>query len=313
MSPNTPRGDSVEPRYKSVEERVPDTQYRDALARIVCEGEQTQNPFQTTATRTLLTLPPMVFDLTNGFPVITERKIGFWRTPIAELLAFIHGVRDAEVLASWWGVSWWKNQWATAEKCVQFGLEPHDLGWGSYGEAFNHFPTLEGTGFNQFEHLIKQIRWNPGLKTHIISPWIPQYCLQHEGLQRQVVVAPCHGWIQVTIINGKLNLRMDQRSADFPIGVPANIIQYAALTIMIAHVTGFEPYRYIHSAHDAHVYVNQLGHVEQIMSREPRPFPSLHLTEEGKDVEDLFQFRPHHFELRDYNPHPAILRIPVTT
>ncbi|MFH1013982.1 MAG: thymidylate synthase [Thermoplasmatota archaeon] len=303
----------MEPKYKPLYDRVPDTQYRDSLKRILKEGELTQNPFQTRGTRTLLTLNPMVFLLSNGFPVITERKIGFWRKSIAELLAFIHGVRDARILAEIWGVNWWKEQWATSEKCAQFGLEPHDLGWGSYGVAFHDFPTMEGGSFNQFYHLVEQIRWRPSLRTHVVSPWIPQYCLQHDGRQRKVVVAPCHGWIQVTIIDDKLTLRMDQRSADFPIGVPSNIIQYAALTMMIAHVTGYEPYMYIHSTHDSQIYEDQVDHVGLMLERETRVFPSLHFTKNGQDITDLFHFRPEHFELRDYNPHPTILGIPVTT
>ncbi len=302
----------MNPNYQKVHLRRPNTMYKRSLARILARGQYTKNPFQTQGTYTLLTLSPMIFKFSNGFPLITERKIGFWKKPIAELLAFIHGVRTGEGLAEW-GCNWWGEQWATPEKCAQFGLEPGDLGPGSYGAAFHDFPTIDGGSFNQFENLIKQIKDYPSVRTHVISPWIPQYALGNKEQQRKVVVAPCHGWIQITIIDGKLTLRMDQRSADFPIGVPSNIIQYAALTMMIAHVTGYEPYMYIHAAHDAQIYEDQVDFVKEIISRNTRPFPTMHLTDEGKKVTNLFDFRPDHFVLSDYNPHSAIPGIPVTT
>lgn len=277
-------------------------------------------------TKTLLTLPSMIFEFSNGFPLITSRRVGFWKKPIAELLAFIHGARTADELNRW-GCNWWGAQWATPEKCAEFGLDPGDLGPGSYGAAFHDFPNFEwerveghpdggrwvSKPFNQFFHLIKQMKEKPAVRTHVISPWVPQYTLSHSQHERKVVVAPCHGWIQITIIDDKLTLRMDQRSADFPIGVPSNTIQYAALTMMIAHVTGHEPHMFIHSTHDSQVYEDQVDNIKEMVNREPISFPSLHLTTEGEMVTDLFDFRPDHFELRDYNPHPAIAGIPVTT
>ena len=247
----------MRPQYLPYKKRKPNLSYKKQLGRILREGVYTKTPFQTKGTYTLLTLPPMVFPFSNGFPVITERKIGFWRKPIAELLAFINGVRTGDELAKW-GCNWWGEQWATPEKCATFGLEAGDLGPGSYGAAFHIFPTVDGGSFNQFEHLVQQIRDFPSVRTHVVTPWIPQYVLQHTGLQRKVVVAPCHGWIQITILDGKLTLRMDQRSGDFPIEVPSNIIQYAALTIMLGHVTGYEPHSYIHSVHDAQIYEDQV-------------------------------------------------------
>lgn len=306
------KGTQVEPRYKPLSERTPDFQYQHCLYEILTEGRFTQNPAQTTGTYTNLRLPKLIFELSNGVPLITERNIPFWKKPIDEITAFINGVRTGDELARW-GVSWWRDQWVTPEKCADFGLEPGDLGPGSYGAAFHDFPTAEGNSFNQFEHLIKGIKDRPGMRTHKITPWIPQYCLQHSGLQRKVVVAPCHGDLLITIIDNKLSLQMVQRSADWPIGVPSNLIQYAALTIMIAHVTGFEPYEFIHIPQDAQIYTDQVPWVEEILKREPRPFPTLHLTTEGKQITNLFDFRSSHFELREYDPHPAIKGIPVTT
>lgn len=105
---------------------------------------------------------------------------------------------------------------------------------------------------------------------------------------------------------------MNQRSADFVVGVPSNIIQYAALTIMIAHVTGYEPYMYIHAPQDSQIYENHKEHVVEMLSRRQTIFPTLKLTEEGLRINNLFDFRPDHFELSDYHPHPAIPNIQVT-
>ncbi|MBA3733516.1 thymidylate synthase, partial [Patescibacteria group bacterium] len=202
--------------------------------------------------------------------------------------------------------------WATPEKCADFGLEPYDLGPGSYGGAFEYV-LPDGTIYNQFKEVLKQVKEKPDVITHKITTWIPHYCVGHSDRQRKVVVAPCHGDIELTIIGKNLTLRMDQRSADFPIGVPSNIIQYAALTIMIAHVLGYVPYMYIHSTHNSQIYEDQVEQSKEIVSRKTRPFPSLYLTEEGLKVTDLFDFLPSHFELKDYDPHPAIAGIPATT
>ena len=302
----------MEPNYLPYAERRPNRMYRNSLRHILKRGEYSKNPFQTMGRYAVLTLPPMVFKFSNGFPLMTERKIGFWRKPIGELLGFIHGVRDARELADKWGVSWWRDQWATPEKCGNFDLAPYDLGLGSYGGAFQ-YTTPDGGTWNQFREVMQQVRDYPDVITHKITSWIPHYAIGYKGRQRKVVVAPCHGDIEITVMNGKLYLRMDQRSADFPIGVPSNTVQYAALTIMLGHVLGYTPYMFIHATHNSHIYEDQIDNVKEIMRRETRRYPSVHLTEEGKQISDLFDFRPDHFELRDYDPLPAIPGIPVTT
>jgi thymidylate synthase len=299
----------MNPEYKATGIRVPNYNYRDCLQNILREGKYTKNPNQKMGRYTLLTLPPMVFKLSNGFPIITERDISaFWQTPIAELLAFINGVHTVDELKKW-GCGWWAR-WGTAEKCAYFGLEPGDLGPGSYGCGFN-YKLPDGSTFNQFDNLVKEIKWSPYLSTHKVSAWIPHFCLQHENLQRKVTVAPCHGDVQVTILGDELTLNMTQRSGDYPIGVPTNMIQYAALTIMIAHVTGFKPYEYVHRVIDAQIYEDQVACVEELTQRKTNSFPTVHLTEEGLKITSLFDFRPHHFELRDYRPFPA-MKIPTT-
>jgi thymidylate synthase len=292
--------------YKPYEEREIDTQYRDRLRLILEEGEEVESQ-QGPHALTYMAPPPMHFKLDNGVPLITERKIPFWRAAVGELLAFSNGVRTQEGLEEF-GCKWWSS-WLTEKKCAKRGLNAGDNGPGSYGAAFHDFPTAEGFPFNQIKHLVEQIQDEPQLRTHFVSPWIPQYIGRGRGKQQKVVVAPCHGWMHVRILpQRRLILHMFQRSADFPVGVPANMIQYAAFTIALAQVTGHIPYKFIHSFSDAHIYVDQIPYVEELLRREPRAFPTL--TSEVS-INDIFAFRAEDFTLSDYNPHPSILGIPV--
>ncbi len=306
----------MNPDYKPYLDRAPDVTFRNALLKIDREGKPVGHPFQPMGRRAILNLPTMEFLISNGFPMITERSMkGFWRKPIGELLGFIHGVRDAKVLAEKWGANWWLEQWATPEKCADFGLAPGDLGPGSYGGAFEYI-TPEGGTWNQFREVIKQIKDRPEVITHKITTWLPHYCIGTKENPRKVVVAPCHGDIEITIEDGEfLTYRMDQRSGDFLIGVPANMIQHTAVAMGLAHVLGYKLRKYIHCVHNAQLYDDHKPFVDEVTSvaRFPRLFPTVLLTEEGLKVTDFFDFRPHHFELSDYKPYPAIPGIPVTT
>jgi thymidylate synthase len=294
--------------YQPYTDRIPDKQYQQILHNILERGiisPTRQGPGAVT-----LMGQQMHFDLTNGFPMITERSLkGFWRKPIDELCAFINGVRTRDGLAEY-GVTWW-DAWTTPEKSLKRGLEPGDIGPGSYGAAFHDFPTADGGRFDQFKHLVEQMNELPDLRTHFVTPWIPQYIVRGKGKQQKVTLAPCHGWIHVRILDGGLYLHMFQRSCDVPVGVPANMIQYAALALMLEQLTGFEARQYIHTLSDAHIYEDQIGHVKEIISRDPRAFPTVQLTEAGKKVTDIHDFRGEHFELTDYDPHPGIKGIPV--
>ncbi|MFC7573264.1 thymidylate synthase [Klenkia terrae] len=119
--------------------------------------------------------------------------------------------------------------------------------------------------------------------------------------------------MHVRVLNGTLHLHMFQRSADVPVGVPANMIQYAALTLMLAQLTGTRPGTFHHTMSDAHIYVDQLDAVHEMLAREPRRLPTLTLTEEGRQVTDIHDFRATHFALADYEPHPSIRGIPVAS
>lgn len=292
--------------------KTPDTQYKDLLQEVLDKGVRVKSQQEVDAIR-YVAPRPLHFKFENGFPIISERNmdpkkmaVPIWQQAIGEIIGFINGARSLEELESY-GCSWW-SPWGTEAKCRKRGLETGDLGPGSYGAAFHDFPTAEGETFNQFKFLVEQIKQRPHLRTHFVTPWIPQYTYRVEGRQQKVVVCPCHGWVHVLVHDNKLTLHMFQRSGDIPVGVPANFVQYAALALMLAQATGLEAYEYVHSLSDAHIYVDQIPAAEEMIAREARTLPDLVLK---SDKTDLFAFRREDFALVDYNPHPGIKNIPV--
>lgn len=286
--------------YLPLGQRAPDTQYSNRLSQILNEGVRAGGlPQGQDALTCFGTLAPMVFDHRNGVPLITERTCkGFWRTAVAEIIAFINGARTLQQFREFGCAKFWD---AYAGDGTKIGGDPDDMGPGSYGPAFHDFPTPGGGTLNQFQQLLDQLQEYPNLRTHLVTPWQPYFTAR--GPNRKVIVAPCHGWLHLRILGGKLHMRMDQRSADFPIGVPSNMIQYAALHLMLCQVTGLLPGNFVHSFGDAHIYENQVDGVREVLERDPRPFPTLRLD---PGVTNLFDFRVHHFELDEYDPHPGI-------
>jgi thymidylate synthase len=302
---------NMENFYKPLSERTPDTQYRDRLKYILEHGELIRETPQGIGAITCFgTLPQMVFDMSNGVPLITERSMEkFWKKPIAEITAFINGARTIDEIEQY-GCDLWKDY---RGKGTQLGLASDDLGPGSYGPAFHDFEIPHPwwkfwtkKTLNQFEQAIEQIQKYPNMRTHLVTPWKPYYTAR--GPNRKVQVAPCHGWLHFRVINGRLHMEMHQRSADMPIGVPSNMIQYATLLLMMSRITGYPPGNYVHSFGDAHIYENQVEKVRELVQREPRPFPVLRLD---PSVKNLFTFRARHFSLEEYDPYQA-MRIPYS-
>lgn len=300
-------------KYLPYEERAIDTQYGTNLKMIFREGSVAESAHDE-GSSSFLGPSPMRFDLRNGFPIITERdmasskiSIPQWQQAIGEIFAFLNGVRTTDDLEKF-GCIWWKD-WKDQEKANKRRLEIGDMGPGSYGPAFHDFPRPAGLpSFNQMEAIVRQIKERPNLRTHFISPWIPFYTVRIKGITQKVLVCPCHGWMHFRVINNKLNLVMFQRSGDFPIGIPANMIQYSALLMAMCHITNYEPGLYIHMISDAHIYDNQREKVEELLKRLPRRFPTVTL----KDPPDsIFDFRRENFVLgNDYYPHPG-MKIPL--
>ena len=293
---------------KPFKDRVPDSQYQDLLRSILANGRSSGVIQGEDAIRLVGT--QLRYDMSNGFPVITERDMSgpFFKAALGEHIAFLNGAQTQEELERF-GCKFWKR-WVTAEKCAFFNLEEGDLGPGSYGAAWAHFPTAEGGPFNQIEHLQKQIKEKPFLRTHVLTPWIPQYTLQHDELTRKVVVAPCHGWVHIIPYTEQKEFAIHhfQRSADMPVGVPFNMIQYAAFGLMLAHVTGWKFIEYVHTFSDSHIYESQVEHVKKLLEREPRRLPTVTLDQNAVSTfTDIRNFRPEHFILSDYEPHEKMV------
>ena len=303
-------------QYIAFDERAPDTQYRDLLTRIILEGEDVDSQQEARARRIIG--HTMRFRLDNGFPLITERDMSggaksVFNQTLGEMRAFwLMGARTLRQLEAE-GCHFWAP-WGTEEKCRKRGLESGDLGPGSYGPALRAFPTEDGTPFDQVRHVLEQAAQLPHLRTHFISPWIPQYIGRGTDTktgkkkQQRVVVAPCHGWVHLFLNPETKTLKLHhfQRSGDVPVGVACNLIGYAALTMMFAAALGYEPVEYIHTISDAHIYLEQMPEVEAMLATEPQRFPTVTLD---PNVKDFFQFVPEHFTLEDYHPRLSRRRI----
>lgn len=298
--------------YRAYEERTVDEQYKNLIRQILENGIKGPGTMVDKEGKLIDTIDLMgantirfnIYE--NGAPIITERSIGFWQSAVGELFGFINGVHTQAELEKFC-CKWWKA-WCTDTKCAKRGLETGDLGPGSYGAAFTNFPTIDGKYFNQFDNIVKQMKERPELKAHFISPWIPQYTIRNSDYQQKVVVVPCHGWIHFRIFGDFLSLVMFQRSCDVLIGLPSNWAQYSALLIAMAKVLDLVPYEFVHQISDAHLFENQMPWVEEILSRDTHPFPTLKLVNEHKDIKD---YRPDDFKLEDYHPEKAIKDIPV--
>jgi thymidylate synthase len=266
------------------------------------------------------------YDLTNGFPLITERDLTKVSTPeaiaayqsdethrplagmvkqsVGEILGFINGARTQEELEQY-GCKFWKPWTSDEAKAKKRGLELGDLGPGSYGAAFHDFPTLEEGGFDQYKVMVEQIKARPELRTHIITPFIPQYISRAPGRQQKVLVVPCHGLqhYNIDVAKGEMSLVHFQRSGDVPIGVPFNMVHYALLLIMVAQVTGYKPRKLVHIISNAHMYNQHTDMVEELLARPAYPFPLLKVDPSVKRLED---FRTEHFSIEEYKAHPPI-------
>jgi len=301
--------------YKSLEERTPDYQYHNLLLEITERG-RIINPVQGGKSK-MICGHEMRFLMENGFPVITERDLSghFFKGALAEHLAFLNGIRTHKELVKW-GCPWWKD-WVTSKKCSDFGLEAGDLGPGSYGAAWAKFPKPDGKFFNQIQTLMEMIEAAKtkklSLRTLEVSPWIPFYTL---GKKRKVVVAPCHGWIHVHLFPNEEEIVIEhrQRSADVPVGLVFNMIQYAAFGLMLEYLTGYKFTELIYWITDAHIYEewttedckkkSQISNVAELLKRKPRKFPKVWI--EAKGIKNIFDFRPEHFKMDEYNPHPKM-------
>jgi len=225
----------------------------------------------------------MRFDLGEGFPLITTKKL-FTKAIIYELLWFLRGDTNVRWLQDH-GVSIW-DEWAD---------ETGDLG-PVYGYQWRSWPTRDGGTIDQISDLISDIRRNPDSRRLIVTAWNPADV-------PNMALPPCHCLFQFYIANGRLSCQLYQRSADIFLGVPFNIASYALLTMMVAQVTGLKAGEFIHTFGDAHLYLNHIEQAREQLSRNPFALPTMHLNPE---VKDIFAFRYEDFRLENYKAHPHI-------
>ena len=256
-------------------------QYLDLLRRIIDEGTP-KSDRTGTGTRSVFG-HQMRFDLRDGFPLLTTKKLHL-KSIIYELLWFLRGDTNIAYLNEH-GVRIW-NEWADADG---------DLGH-IYGYQWRSWPAPDGTFIDQISQVVNDIRTNPDSRRLIVSAWnvadIPNMKLP-----------PCHAMFQFYVADERLSLQLYQRSADSFLGVPFNIASYALLLMMMAQVTGLKPGEFIHTLGDAHIYNNHLEQVRLQLSREPRPLPRMVIN---PDVKDIFGFKYDDFRLEGYDPHPHI-------
>ncbi|KAB2338186.1 thymidylate synthase [Cytobacillus depressus] len=225
----------------------------------------------------------MRFDLQEGFPVLTTKKLHL-RSIIYELLWFLQGDTNVKYLQDN-GVRIW-NEWAD---------ERGNLG-PVYGHQWRSWTGADGSTIDQISSLIEQIKTNPDSRRLIVNAW-------NVGDIEKMALPPCHCMFQFYVADGKLSCQLYQRSADVFLGVPFNIASYALLTLMIAQVCDLEPGEFIHTFGDTHIYLNHLDQVNLQLSREPKALPKMKINQE---VKDIFSFTYEDFELVDYEAHPHI-------
>lgn len=256
-------------------------QYHELMERILRSGAEKHDR---TGTGTLSIFGhQMRFDLAEGFPLVTTKKLHL-KSIIHELLWFLAGDTNIRYLKDH-GVSIW-DEWAD---------ENGDLG-PVYGRQWRSWAAPDGTTIDQIALLMRELKRNPDSRRLIVSAWNPAD-IPHMALP------PCHCLFQFYVADGRLSCQLYQRSADVFLGVPFNIASYALLTLMVAQVAGYAPGAFVHTLGDAHLYANHIEQAHLQLSRAPKALPRLHID---PTVTDIFAFRYEHFRLDGYEPHPHI-------
>ena len=256
-------------------------QYLNLLNRILTEGTQKGDR---TGTGTLSIFGhQMRFDLRDGFPLLTTKKLHL-KSIIYELLWFLRGDTNVRYLQEH-GVRIW-NEWAD---------ENGELG-PVYGHQWRSWPDYKGGTIDQIKNVVDMIKHNPDSRRMLVTAWNPAEV-------EDMALPPCHCLFQFYVADGRLSLQLYQRSADSFLGVPFNIASYSLLLQMIAQVTGLEAGEFIHTTGDTHLYLNHLEQAKLQLTRDPRPLPKMKIN---PDVKDIFDFKYEDFELIGYNPLPHI-------
>lgn len=266
-------------------------QYHDLVKHVLAEGHE-KGDRTGTGTKSVFGYQ-MRFDLSEGFPMVTTKKLHL-KSIIYELLWFLKGDTNTSYLTEN-GVRIW-NEWAD---------DNGDLG-PVYGHQWRNWASED---IDQIKEVIATLKNNPNSRRMLVTAWNPSVLpdtaksFSENVANGKAALPPCHAFFQFYVAEGKLSCQLYQRSADIFLGVPFNIASYALLTMMMAQVCGFEAGDFIHTFGDAHIYNNHIEQLELQLSREPRPLPKMILNPE---VKDIFDFKFEDFTLVDYNPHPHI-------
>lgn len=256
-------------------------QYHDLLQHLLDNGTKRGDR---TGTGTIGTFGyQMRFDLNEGFPMLTTKKLHI-KSIIHELLWFIKGDTNIQYLKENKVRIW--DEWAD---------ENGDLG-PVYGEQWRRWKTADGKTIDQLSNVIDQIKNKPNSRRHLVCAWNP-------GVIERMALPPCHCLFQFYVADGKLSCQLYQRSADTFLGVPFNIASYALLTMMIAQVCDLKPGEFIHTFGDVHLYLNHVEQAQLQLTRNTRPLPYVQLN---PNIKSIFDFKYEDFELVDYDPHPHI-------
>jgi len=256
-------------------------QYLDLMADVLRHG--TEKPDRTGTGIVSVFGRQMRFDLADGFPLVTTKKVHL-KSIIHELLWFLSGSTNIRYLKEN-GVSIW-DEWAD---------DAGELG-PVYGPQWRNWQAADGAAIDQIRQVIEQIRSNPDSRRLLVSAWNP-------GEIGKMALPPCHLLFQFYVANGRLSCQLYQRSADVFLGLPFNIASYALLTMMVAQVTGLAPGDFVITLGDTHLYLNHLDQARLQLSREPRKLPTMRLNPE---VNSIFDFVYEDFALQGYDPHPHI-------
>ena len=254
--------------------------YLNLLEKILNEGVKKEDR---TGTGTLSIFGhQMRFDLSDGFPLLTTKKL-YLKGIIYELLWFLKGDTNIKYLLDN-NVHIW-DEWAD---------ENGDLG-PVYGHQWRSWPDYDGGTIDQIDYVLNQFRTNPNSRRMIVSAW-------NVAEVNKMALPPCHTLFQFYVANGKLSLQLYQRSADTFLGMPFNIASYSLLCMMVAQVTGLEPGEFVYTTGDTHLYLNHIEQARLQLTREPRPLPRMVL----RDIKDIFGFEHEDFSLINYDPWPHI-------
>lgn len=304
-----------------MEKRHPEYQYLDLMQELLDHGDRQEDNDTGDVTYSLFG-KQIRFDLADGLPLLTTKKV-FWKGVLHELYWFLSGQSNIKYLVDN-GVHIWddyplriyndhreKNSWPelTKETFIEkiatdevFAKDHGELPL-IYGELWRRWPAHDGRTIDQLAWVVEEVKKDPSCHNAIVTSWNPEYLYAMAAPGKACRFPICHNMYQVNIKDGRLCLQLYQRSADIFLGVPFNIASYALLVEVLAKITGYKPGEFVHTFGDVHFYDNHRDQIKEQLTREPRAFPGVSISDE---VTSLETFRPEHVTLGEYDPHPPI-------